>query len=255
MALFQDNSQSPWGATTAAARVQSATYDTGLRQYMLNIYNYMASALLLTAIVAWLASMSPDLMNAMFTVHPDGRAGMSLFGWVVTLAPLAFVMFFSFRLQAMSFSTAQIVFWAYAGVMGLSLSSLFLVYTGEGIARAFLATAAMFGGMSLYGYSTKRDLTGMGSFMIMGLFGVIIASLVNLFLHSGGLQFAISIVTVIVFTGLTAYDTQKLKAIYYQVSGTDREVIGKTALMGALNLYLDFINLFLVMLRFMGNRR
>jgi FtsH-binding integral membrane protein len=253
MALFPQNPQSPWGS--AAPQAQAATYDTGLRQYMLGVYNYMASALLLTAIVAWFASHSATFMNALFVVHPNGSAGMSMLGLLVAFAPLAFVLFFSFRLQAMSFRTAQAVFWAYAAVMGLSLSSLLLVYTGASIAQSFLVSAIMFGSVSLYGYTTKRDLTGMGTFLIMGLWGVILASVVNIFMHSAGLEFVVSIVCVLVFTGLAAYDTQKLKAIYYQVAGTDREIMGKTALMGALNLYLDFINLFIAILRLTGNRR
>ncbi len=198
---------------------------SGVFRSMLGIYNYMTSALLLTAIVAYFAANTPAVMNAMYVVH-DGRVGLSGLGWIAALAPLAFVMFFSFRLQAMSFATAQ-------GVSGLRggngpvVSSLLLATPVTSIARSFFVTAIVFGSMSLYGYATKRDLTGMGSFLMMGLWGIILASLVNMFLHSAGMEFILSILCVIVFTGLTAYDTQNLKAMYYQVQGADRDIAGQ----------------------------
>lgn len=232
---------------------RATSMDQGLRSYMLKIYNYMASALALTGIVALLAANSPAFMQAMYQVNEaTGRAGLTGLGWLVALAPLGMVLWLSFGINRMSASTAQAVFWVYAGVMGLSMSSLFVAYTGESIARTFFVTAGAFGGLSLYGYSTKKDLSGFGSFLIMGLIGIIIASLVNIFLQSSGLAFALSVIGVLVFAGLTAYDTQKLKSMYYQTSG---DSLTKVAIMGALALYLDFINLFMYLLRFMGDRR
>ncbi len=173
--------------------------------------------------------------------------------WVFALAPLGFVLALSFGINRMSFSTAQLVFWGFATVMGLSLSSIFLVYTGTSISRVFFITAATFGAMSLYGYTTKRDLSGMGSFLFMGLIGIIIASIVNMFMASSALAFGISVVGVLIFVGLTAYDTQSIKEMYAETDASD--TMGKKALMGALRLYLDFINLFLMLLRLMGNRQ
>jgi FtsH-binding integral membrane protein len=172
--------------------------------------------------------------------------------WVVALSPLAFVLVLSFGINKLSVSTAQIVFWAFAAVMGLSLSSIFLVYTDASIAKVFFITAATFGAMSLWGYTTKRDLTGMGSFLMMGLIGLIIAMVVNIFLQSSMLEFAISAIGVLIFVGLTAYDTQRIKESYSASFGTD--VLAKGAIMGALSLYLDFINLFMMLLRLFGNR-
>lgn len=227
------------------ARTVSAEYDAGMRSYMLSIYNYMAAALALTGVIAFGAASSPALMQAIFGTPLQ---------WIVALAPLGIVMFLSFRVQKLSMQAAQMWFWAFAAAMGLSLSSIFMVYTGTSIARVFFITASVFGSMSLYGYTTKKDLTGMGSFLMMGLFGLIIASLVNIFLKSSGLQFAISAIGVIVFTGLTAYDTQKIKHMYYAV-GSAGEMAGKAAIMGALTLYMDFINLMIMLLRFLGDRR
>jgi FtsH-binding integral membrane protein len=173
--------------------------------------------------------------------------------WVVMLAPLAAVFFLSFKINSIKFSTAQAIFWGYAGLMGLSLASIFLVFTGESIARVFFITAGTFGGMSLYGYTTKRDLSQFGSFLFMGLIGIVLASLVNIFLGSTMLQFVISVIGVLVFTGLTAYDTQRIKELYSAVD--DSEIFGKKALMGALTLYLDFINLFIMLMQILGNRR
>ena len=233
---------------------QSKSYDLGLRAYMLKIYNYMASALALTGVVALLAANSEAFMNAMYVASPNGSVGMSGLGWLIAFAPLGLVLWLSFGIQRMSVSTAQGVFWLYAGLVGLSLSSIFLVYTGASIARVFFITAGTFGAMSLYGYTTKKDLSGFGSFLLMGLIGIIIASIVNIFLASSGLQFAISVIGVLIFVGLTAYDTQKLKSMYYQVSGSS-EVMAKSSIMGALTLYLDFINMFIYLLRFFGDRK
>jgi uncharacterized protein len=238
----------------AQTQTQAATYDMGLRAYMLRIYNYMASALALTGIVAMLAANSPAFMATLYNVQGDQVVGMSGLGWLIMLAPIGLVFWLGFGLRSMSTATAQFIYWTYAVLIGLSLSSVFLVFTGTSIARAFFVTAGTFGAMSLYGYTTKKDLSGMGSFLIMGLIGLIIASVVNMFMHSSGLNFALSVIGVVIFVGLTAYDTQKLKAMYYQL-GSSGDMAAKMAIMGALNLYMDFINIFIYMLRFMGDRR
>lgn len=248
---------SPWNRGTAEVQSQrTAAVDTGLRSYMLKIYNYMTSALILTGLVAYFASqaaVAPGADGAM-ALTPFGQAiFMSPLKWVVILAPLAFIMVMSF-MRTMKTSTLQLCFWAFSAVMGLSLASIFLVYTGESIARVFFISAATFGGMSILGYTTKKDLTGMGHFLIMGVWGLVVASVVNLFMQSTGLSLVISYIGVVVFTGLIAYDTQKLKEIYYQV-GHSAEGIARASIMGALNLYLDFINLFMSLLRIMGDRR
>ena len=219
-----------------------AGYDEGLRSYMLAIYNYMASAVLLTGIVALMAATSG---------FAAAMAGSPLM-WVVALAPLGFVMAMSFGLNKMSKGTLNVLFWAYATVMGLSLSTIFLVFTGESIAVTFFATASAFAGLSLYGYTTKKDLSGFGSFLIMGVIGLLVASLVNLFLQSSAMSFVISGLGVLIFAGLTAYDTQRLKNDYQYLRGT--EFMGKAVIMGALSLYLDFINMFMFLLQFLGNR-
>jgi FtsH-binding integral membrane protein len=218
--------------------------DVGLRQYMLRVYNYMASGLAITGLVAWVVATTPALQAAVF--------GTPLV-WLVMLAPLGFVIFLSAKIRTMSFSTAQAVFWIFAGVMGLSMASIFLVFTGASIARVFFITASAFAAMSLYGYTTKKDLSSWGSFLFMGLIGVIIAMLVNLFLQSPALYFALSVIGVIVFIGLTAYDTQSIKEIY--VESDSPEVAGKKSIMGALRLYLDFINLFIMLMHLLGSRR
>ena len=226
------------------AQARAAEIDVGLREYMLKVYNFMASGLALTGAVAYGMTLSETAMQLIF--------GTPLF-WVVALAPLGFVFYLSSRMDRIQASTAQTLFWIFSALMGMSLASIFIVYTGTSIARVFFITAGTFAGMSLYGYTTKRDLTGLGSFMFMGLIGIIIASLVNLFLQSSGLQFMISVIGVLVFVGLTAYDTQSIKNIY---SGTDSdEVQSKKAIMGALRLYLDFINLFIMLLHLFGARR
>ena len=225
--------------------------DQGLRAYMLKVYNLMALGLAITGVAAYLG------FN--FAVQ-DGQLtqfGVLLFQsplrWVIILAPLAAVFFLSFRINRMSVAAAQTTFWVYAALVGLSLSSIFLVYTQSSITQTFFVTAASFGALSLYGYTTKRDLSAMGSFLIMGLFGLIIASIVNIFLASSALQFAVSAIGVLIFAGLTAYDTQRIKEMYYAADGAD--VAGRKAIMGALTLYLDFINLFMFLLQFMGDRK
>lgn len=229
--------------TFSQTKYVGAEYDAGLRSYMLGIYNYMGGALALTGIIAFLTANIPALAQAIF--------GTPL-AWVVMLAPLGVVFYLSARLHKMSLSAARGWFWGYAALMGLSLASIFLVYTGESVARVFFITAATFAGMSLYGYTTKKDLSGMGSFLIMGVWGIIIASLVNLFIGSSSLQFAISVIGVLVFTGLTAYDTQRLKHSYYTLPS---HMQGHAAIMGALQLYLDFINLFIMLMHLLGDRR
>ncbi len=232
---------------------RAAAIDAGLRAYMLRVYNYMLAGLALTG-VAVLATLNPPLNALFFTFDPAGNIiGTSPLIYVAMFAPLGMVFFLSFRIQSMSLSTAQITFWVFAAVMGIGLAPIFLMYTGASVARVFFITAATFGTMSLWGYTTKRDLTGWGSFLFMGLIGIIIASIVNMFMQSSMMEFVISIIGVIIFTGLTAYDTQKIKESYsVNMSG---EVAGKSAIMGALRLYLDFINLFIMLLRLLGARR
>jgi uncharacterized protein len=237
------------GAAGASVGTRDAAFDAGLRSYMLSVYNYMASGVLLTGVVALLFANS-GYLPLMF--NESGR-GLSALGMIVSFAPLGFVLVLSFGINRLSTSTAQMLFWAYAGVMGLSLSTIFMVYTQESIALTFFSTAAAFAGLSLYGYTTKRDLSGFGTFLIMGVVGLLVASILNMFLQSGTLSLVISFVGVLIFAGLTAYDTQKIKSMYDYVAGTD--MMGKTVIMGALNLYLDFINMFMFLLRFMGDRR
>ncbi|MGF1605604.1 MAG: Bax inhibitor-1/YccA family protein [Rhodothalassiaceae bacterium] len=232
----------------------AAAVDQGLRRYMLGIYNYMASGVLLTGITALLVYTVPALTGLLYQTTFDGQiAGYTPLGWIVAFAPLAFVLVLSFGINRLSASAAQALFWVYAGVMGLSLSSIFFVYTGQSIASTFFVTAAAFGALSLYGYTTKRNLTAMGSFLFMGLIGIIIAMLVNLFIQSSMMAFIINCLGVLIFAGLTAYDTQRIRQTYDYVAG-DRVAMQKSSVMGALSLYLDFINLFLFLLRFMGNR-
>jgi FtsH-binding integral membrane protein len=233
--------------TIAARAGSAAAIDEGLRSYMLRVYNYMGIGLVVTGLVAYFFNQ---------WVMSDVNIAQAVYGsplmWVLALAPLGFVLVLSFGIEKMSVSAAQLTFWAFAAVMGLSMSSIFTAYTDASIAKVFFITAATFGAMSLWGYTTKRDLTGMGSFLFMGLIGIIIASLVNIFLQSSALEFGISIIGVLVFVGLTAYDTQKIKESYSESYGAD--VLTKNAIMGALSLYLDFVNLFLMLLRLFGNR-
>ncbi|MDI7774767.1 Bax inhibitor-1/YccA family protein [Asticcacaulis sp. EMRT-3] len=221
---------------------------------MLRIYMYMTGGLATTGAIALFSAQSATALHAMYSYQGTAIVGMKPLAWIVMFAPLGLVMFLSFGLQRMSLFTAQLSYWVYAALMGLSLSTIFLTYTGESIASALFITAGTFGAMSLYGYSTKRDLTGLGSVLMMGLIGVIIASVVNLFLKSNSLQFGISIIGVLVFIGLTAYDTQKLKLLYATLTDKN-DGLGKIVILGALTLYLDFINLFLQLLYLFGNRR
>ncbi|CDX22543.1 conserved membrane hypothetical protein [Mesorhizobium sp. SOD10] len=220
-----------------------AVYDEGLRKHMLRVYNYMGLGLVVTGLVAFFVASTPALYVPIFS---------SPLKWVVMLAPLAFVMLFSFKMQTMSASGAQAMFWAFCAVMGLSLASVFLVFTSTSIARTFFIAATMFGATSLYGYTTRRDLTQFSSFLIMGLIGVVIASLVNLFLGSTALQFAISVIGIAVFIGLTAWDTQTIKEQYAE--NFDAESQQKLAVFGAFSLYLNFINIFQLLLNFTGER-
>ena len=240
----------------AAAQQSAVVMDEGLRAYMLKVYNYMATGILLTGIVALLTFKLAvqEITSAGIILEPLGQAIYnSGLRWVVMLAPLAVVFYMSFGINKMSAAKAQTTFWVFAGLMGLSLSSLLLYYTGMSVTRVFFICSATFGAMSIYGYTTKRDLTKLGSFLMMGLIGIIIASLVNIFLKSTMMYFVISILGVLIFVGLTAYDTQKMKNMY---SASDTgELMGKKAVMGALTLYLDFINLFIMLLRLFGQRR
>ncbi|MBT6607979.1 MAG: Bax inhibitor-1/YccA family protein [Rhodospirillaceae bacterium] len=224
----------------------AADIDVGLRAYMLKVYNYMCIGLGLTGAVAFATSTSPAMTAMMQAIY-----GTPL-QWVVMLAPIGLVFFLAAKVNSMQASTAQTVFWVFAGLMGLSMAYIFVAYTGESVTRVFFITAGAFAGLSLYGYTTKKNLSGMGSFLIMGVIGLIIASVVNIFLASTALQFAISVLGVLIFAGLTAYDTQKIKAIYLESDGT--AVAEKKAIMGALTLYLDFINMFIFMLHLFGNR-
>jgi FtsH-binding integral membrane protein len=241
-------------STQATSGVQAGVkIDAGLREYMLRVYNYMASALTLTGIIAYFSANTPTIINTLYSAGPSGYLEPTGLAYLVMFSPLAFVLALSFGINKMQASTAQAVFWAFAAVMGLSLANIFLLYTGASITRVFFITAGTFAGMSLYGYTTKRDLTGMGSFLMMGLIGIIIASVVNMFLASSALHFVISVVGVLIFVGLTAYDTQKIKSMYLEADVV--EVMSKKVIMGALTLYLDFINLFVMLLRLFGDRR
>ena len=260
MSDFDRNAATAFGRPLT--RAEAAVVDEGLRAYMLRVYNYMVLGLAITGLAAlgvYMLSVTADpalavgkVRNIMLT-----QVGYTLFvspvKWVVILAPLALVFFLSFRIQNMRPATAQLTFWIYAALVGVSLASIFLIYTHTSITRVFFITAASFGALSLWGYTTNRDLTGMGSFLIMGLFGIIIASLVNIFLASSMMQWIISVVGVLVFAGLTAYDTQRLKNEYIY-GAMDGEVMERSAIMGALSLYLDFLNLFTMLLQLMGSR-
>ncbi len=223
---------------------EHAAFDEGLRQHMLRVYNFMMLGLVVTGSVAFLVSTNHELMATLF--------GTPL-KWLVMLAPLAFVLVLSFGINRLSAGTAQLVFWGYCAAMGLSLSAIFMVFTGASIARVFFITSGMFAAMSLWGYTTKRDLTGMGSFLMMGVVGIVIAGFANIFIGSSALQFAVSVLGVLIFTGLTAYDTQNIKEMYAESYG--HEANGKLAIMGALQLYLDFINLFVMLLQLIGDNR
>ena len=233
------------------SQTTSATIDEGLRGYMLKVYNFMAGGLCITSLAAWLVA-NTSLINVFFNVTPQG-ATLSGFGWLALIAPLIMVFAFNWVVNSGTAKQVQLLFWSYAAIMGISLTPIFLLYTQSSLVRVFLITAGSFGALSLYGYTTKRDLTGFGSFLYMGLFGLIIAMIVNIFLKSSGLDWALSFLGVGIFSGLTAYDSQKIRQIY--ASTDNDEIITKKALSGALSLYLDFINLFLYLLRFLGDRR
>ncbi len=231
----------------------SASISEGLRQYMIKVYNFMAAGLCLTALSAYIIG-NTSLLGLFFNVNQLGQVtGMSGFGWLMFIAPLVMVFAFGWVLNRGTSAQVQGLFWAYAAVMGASLTPILLAYTGASVARVFLITAGTFGAMSLYGYTTKKDLSGMGSFLMMGLFGIIIAMIVNIFMKSPGVDYAISILAVGIFVGLTAYDTQRIRDMYYE--GDSSEIATKKAISGALSLYLDFINMFIYLLRFFGDRR
>jgi FtsH-binding integral membrane protein len=236
---------------------RAVAYDAGLRAHMIRVYNYMASAVALTGVVAYFTFQMAVVTNDAGAITSLTPLGQFMFGgmfmWVLMLAPLALVFFLSFRIQTLDAGTARALFFVYAALLGVSLATIFMAYTATSISRVFFISAAAFGALSLYGYTTQRDLSGMGSFMFMGLIGIIIASLVNLFLKSSGLDWAISLIGVVVFAGLTAWDTQKIKSMYD--GNDDSQSTGRKAVMGALSLYLDFINLFLMLLRLAGDRR
>ena len=246
-----------FGAYPQASAATTAVFDAGLRAYMLRVYNWMASGLLLTGVVAYVIA-NTSLINAFypvvqtpfgFTHQPTALAMITMF------APLAFVLVLSLGVNKLSTSAAQALFWVFCAAMGASLTNIFLIYTSESIVRVFFITAGTFAATSIYGYTTKADLTRMGSFLMMGLFGIIIAGLVNIFVHSSALQFAISVIGVVVFTGLTAYDTQRIKSSYVQFAYAEgADGAGKRSVYDALSLYLNFINLFMMLLQLLGNR-
>jgi FtsH-binding integral membrane protein len=240
-------------ARTIPADRADMSVDAGLRSFMLGVYNKMALGLLLSAALAWVTSSYPPVRDMMFTVA-NGRVGYSLLGMVVAFAPLVVLLFSGFAIKNQSPRTASITYWTVVSLIGASLGVLALLYTGASIVSTFLITATAFGGLSLFGYATKRDLSGFGSFLIMGVIGLVIAGLVNMFLQSSMMQFIISILGVLIFAGLTAYDTQRLKMTYYQLGG-DTSAMGVATSYGALSLYLDFINMFQFLLMLFGNRR
>jgi uncharacterized protein len=253
-----DRNAAPWSRGYART---GADVDQGLRAFMLGVYNHMTIGLALTGLfalgtfqLAVSGVPTPYQVGSSLFLTPFGAA---IFGsplrWVIMFAPLAFVLFFSFKINSLSSGTARNLFYAYAALMGVSLASILLVYTGASVARAFFITSATFGALSLYGYTTKRSLTGMGSFLMMGLFGLIIASIVNIFVQSSAMQFGLSILSVLIFAGLTAYDTQSIKNMYYEADGY--EVATKKSVNGALMLYLDFINIFMSLVQLTGDRR
>ena len=249
-------------ATARAGYRPEVAIDAGLRAYMIRVYNYMTAGVALTGLVAWFAFQAAG--GDSIAVAGNSISGLTDFGraifsgplmWILVLAPLGLVMVMSFGINRLSPAAALTLFFVYAGLLGLSLATIFVAYTGASIARVFFISAATFGAMSLYGYTTQRDLSGFGSFLFMGLIGIVIASLVNIFIGSSALQFAISVIGVIVFIGLTAWDTQRIKESYYEYQYADGQAAGKMAIMGALQLYLDFINLFVMLLQLFGARR
>jgi FtsH-binding integral membrane protein len=249
-----------YATARAGYRTDQVTIDAGLRSYMIRVYNYMASGVALTGVLSWLTYQAAG--GDAIQVAGGRISGLTAFGQAIFSGPLSIILmlgtlglvfFMSYRINRLAVGTALTLFYVYAGLLGLALSSIFLSYTGASITQVFFISAATFGAMSLYGYTTQRDLTGVGSFMFMGLIGIVIAMLVNMFLHSSGLDWAISVLGVLIFVGLTAYDTQKIKEMYSVMD--DGTIAGRKAVMGALSLYLDFINLFLMLLRLFGDRR
>ncbi len=244
----------------AVPRPDTAAIDAGLRSYMLRVYNYMASGVLLTGIVALLIASSPEIAQLFFMRGRNAEGFVAtaptILGWIAIFSPLAFILVLSFGINKLSAPATQGLFWLFAAVMGVSIANIFMIYTGQSVARVFFITAGTFAAMSAVGYTTKRDLTKMGSFLMMGLIGIVLAGLVNLFLQSSALQFAISVIGVLVFVGLIAYDTQRIKADYIEYSyaeGTD--VAAKRSVMDALTLYLNFVNLFQLLIQLLGNRQ
>ncbi|HEX9556958.1 MAG TPA: Bax inhibitor-1/YccA family protein [Reyranella sp.] len=237
----------------AGTVADQATFDVGLRAHMLRVYNYMASGLALSGIVAFALFSSAELAGLFFQVQAGRVVGLNVLGWVAIFAPLGLLLLTSFRAAKMSVGAVQAVYWAVTALMGVSLSLLLFRYTGASVARTFFVTAAAFGALSLYGYTTKRDLTAFGKFLFMGVIGLILAGLVNMIWPSGTMSFIISAAGVLIFSGLIAYDTQKIKEQYAEAWGT--EVAQKIAIFGALSLYLDFVNLFQFLMAFMGQDR
>ena len=237
----------------AGGVADQAAFDVGLRAHMVRVYNYMASGLALSGIVAFALFSSPELASLFFQVQRGHVVGMTGLGWIATLAPLGLLLLVSFRAGTMSVGAVQAVYWAVTALMGVGLSVVLFRYTGASVARTFFITAAAFGALSLYGYTTKKDLSAVGKFLFMGLIGLVLASLVNMFWPSGTMSFIISVAGVLIFSGLIAYDTQKIKEQYAQAWGSD--VAEKVAIFGALSLYLDFVNLFQFLMMFLGQRR
>ena len=231
--------------SSTASGTRTSSFDPALRDYMAKVYNLMAIALIISGAVAFLVANSPQLLNLIFNTP---------LRWVIMFAPLGFVIFINAKINSISAKKAQTYLWIFAGLMGASISWILIAYTKESLARVFFITSAVFGSMSIYGYSTKKDLTSLGSFLMMGLIGIIIASIVNIFLHSSALHFAVSFIGVLIFVGFTAYDTQSIKRQYYALGGAG-ETANKAAILGALRLYIDFINLFIMLLQFFGDRR
>lgn len=241
-------------ARTVPADRADMSVDAGLRSFMLGVYNKVALGLVLSAALAFLTGTFPPVRDLMFSVSPTGKVGYTLIGMIVAFAPLAVILFGAFAMKNVTPRSSGIYYWTIVSLIGAGLGVLTFVYTGVSIFSTFLITAAAFGGLSLFGYTTKKDLTGFGSFLIIGLFGLIIASLVNMFLHNGMMGFIISVLGVFIFAGLTAYDTQRLKMSYYEMGG-DQAALGVATNYGALNLYLNFINLFQFLLSIFGDRR
>lgn len=233
-----------------SARVSGRDIDEGLRSYMLKVYNYMTGGLIVTALTVYFL-LATGAVAALFNISSEG-VSLSMLGWFVTISPIIVVLYFGYSVRSASISQVKTVFWLFSALMGASIAPIMLVYTGASVTRVFLISAATFGSMSIYGYTTKRDLTGMGSFLFMGLIGIIIASVVNIFWASSALYFAISVIGVVIFVGLTAYDTQKIRRMY--VEG-DEDYATRAAVSGALELYMDFINLFIYLLRLIGDRK